>query len=730
MKLIAAILKTYLVVIIFGVMPGLLKGETICVFYNTEIPQHSFAANDIKSALELKSYSVQLINLTELSGGFSGKKIIIALASNSDVQTLMKSEGVLKPASLSEQAYALRTSTHPAKSYWVLGGDKNGTMYGGLQLAENIHFNGFDGIYNEEDSPYLKNRGVKFNIPLDFKAPTYFHSHGGTSHKLAIRNVWDMNFWITWFDEMARHRYNVLSLWHPHPFTSMINMEEEYPGIAINGVTGFDKNGDKVKVNNLTINEKVDFWQGVMQYGKDRGFDIYFCTWNIFLNTAEGLHGLTDLPDNQKTRDYLIACTKKFFETYQNLSGLGVTVGERMHGLNNNQKEEWAWNTYGRGILEYAKNNPERELVFIHRQHQGDVSDIIQYFQPLIDQPNVRFDLSFKYSKAHAHATTTPDYWERAKMERALSQHNLKSWLTVRNDDWYFLHWADPQFVRNYVKNIPEVDKYVNAFYIGADGWVFTKVFTNKDPYYEQRDMLSIQRTWFMQKLWGRISYNPSISDEFFKNHLALKFPQTNVGGLFEAWSDVSRSIQLANEQVTGTWNLDFKWWPEGWTSKDGFLSLEETRKVVPMNGSEMCSFEKTANGDCGNEISAFSTANEIEQLAKGALAVLENLNPASNKELQLTLENLHAMAYLSLYNANKFRAAIYLEKDNQKEALKFIGIASCFWKKYTNTMDELFIGVELQRNFDFINWHAHDKDALQDYLDLGGEGEPDCSAK
>ena len=64
-----------------------------------------------------------------------------------------------------------------------------------------------------------------------------------------------------------------------------------------------------------------------------------------------------------------------------------------------------------------------------------------------------------------------------ANMEKGLDEYNLISWLTVRNDDWYFLHWADPQFVRDYVNNFPEVDKYVNAFYIGADGWVFTKEF-------------------------------------------------------------------------------------------------------------------------------------------------------------------------------------------------------------------------------------------------------------
>ena len=76
----------------------------------------------------------------------------------------------------------------------------------------------------------------------------------------------------------------------------MLNMEDEYPGIAIQGVTGYDENGNHSQINNMTIDEKIEFWQKVMKYGKDRGFSTYFCTWNIFLSTAEGKHGLTDNP--------------------------------------------------------------------------------------------------------------------------------------------------------------------------------------------------------------------------------------------------------------------------------------------------------------------------------------------------------------------------------------------------------------------------------------------------
>jgi len=232
--------------------------------------------------------------------------------------------------------------------------------------------------------------------------------------------------------------------------------------------------------------------------------------------------------------------------------------------------------------------------------------------------------------------------------------------------------------------------------------------------------MLSIQRTWFLEKLWGRALYNPNVSDDFFKNHLTLKYPEVSSEDLFQAWTSASRALQLSNEQVSGTWKLDWQFWPEGWTAKHGeFLSLGDTRKVVPMLGSNLCSFENTARGNCKGTVSAFTTVDQIEKLSGETLSILKNLNPGSNKELELTLKNLEAMAYLGLYNAHKFRAAIYLEQENKKQALIEFAPAYGFWKNYTNIMDELFIGVQMQRNLDFQNWHSLDKDALFDYLDL-----------
>ncbi len=115
-------------------------GETVGVFYNSAIPQHVFAAGDIRAALEARKMTVEVKELSALSGNVTGKKIVIALASEPRASALFESQGVAAVENLGDQAYAMRTTTTPAMSYWVPGGDANGAMYGALQIAKNITF--------------------------------------------------------------------------------------------------------------------------------------------------------------------------------------------------------------------------------------------------------------------------------------------------------------------------------------------------------------------------------------------------------------------------------------------------------------------------------------------------------------------------------------------------------------------------------------------------------------
>ena len=55
----------------------------------------------------------------------------------------------------------------------VIGGDEAGAMYGGLDVAEAIRIGALAELKPGERKPHIEFRGIKFNIPLDARTPSY-----------------------------------------------------------------------------------------------------------------------------------------------------------------------------------------------------------------------------------------------------------------------------------------------------------------------------------------------------------------------------------------------------------------------------------------------------------------------------------------------------------------------------------------------------------------------------
>ncbi len=162
-------------------MPAIVCAETVGVFFDPAVEQIKFAAGDVKAALEKNKFTVEMLPVASLKTSYANKKVVIALASDAAVTAALAAQGGSKVAGLGEQAYGLRTTETPQKSYWALGGDVNGAMYGGLQIAENINFNQFTGSYDNEESPAILNRGIKLNLPFDKESMTYGRSKASGS---------------------------------------------------------------------------------------------------------------------------------------------------------------------------------------------------------------------------------------------------------------------------------------------------------------------------------------------------------------------------------------------------------------------------------------------------------------------------------------------------------------------------------------------------------------------
>ena len=604
---------------------------------------------------------------------------------------------------------------NPGDSRLTLRGvDHAGLTYGLLELAEQIRLYGVDHISTTTQSPAQLDRGVKFNISLDVRTPTYTEPSDAAQN--ALEQVWDRSFWFEYLDRLARQRYNLVSLWSLHPFPSMVRVPE-YPSVALDDVRkstvaweenyrlqaiGLDApeivNNYEV-LHRITIDDKIAFWREIMAYAKARHIKLYIVTWNIFVNGTDGKYGITDDITNPVTRDYFAKSVTAMFNTYPDLAGIGLTTGENMPGATFDEKEDWAFAAYGQGILDVARRNPDRQFTLIHRQHQTKARDIAQKFQPVIDAPNVNFLFSFKYAQAHVMSSTVQPF----KDDFIQDIPPQKTLWTLRNDDNYLFRWGGADFVREFIQNIP-ADVSAGMYY-GSDQWVWTREFLSTEPTTPRQ--LAFEKHWFHWLLWGRLAYQPDLDNQRLTALIQERFPALDAATLFSAWNDAAMIYPLTTGFHWGA--LDFQWYIEACQSQpgpagtpNGFHDINRFISLPPHPGTNTLSIPEFVATELSQKpptgVTPLQVSTELLRRSQSALHAANQIDPSGNPEIRQTLEDIRAQAYLGFYYGHKIRAATdlhflreTLEGHYQMSMAQNLNQAAYFWRLYTATADALY---------------------------------------
>lgn len=642
------------------------------------------------------------------------------------------------PGSLPGQAFSILPSKNGIK---ISAGDERGAMYGTLELAEHIR------LYRNlpdaaiEDRPFIEQRGIKMNIPLDARTPSYDDT--GDAALANTANVWDLEFWKAYLDSMALNRYNVLSLWNPHPFPSMIQ-QEAYEDVALDDVyittlepagienewgepqlvsTNVLQNLEKIKT--ITIEEKIRHWRAVFKHARQRGIDLYFFTWNICPNSVAkpvepfyrtysvpvwdeepGKYGVSHQINNPSTVDYMRDAISTFLHTYPEVTGIGITAGEHMpHNQEAHPVEGWLWETYGKGILDYKEGNQERRITLIHRIWNTDIGKIMEYWDTYPDD----FQFSLKYAKARLYATTKPPFAE--KQIAQMKAFGMRSWLNLRNDDIFVHQWGDPDYVREFLGNI-DIESTV-GYVMGSDGYVWGKDFTSKDP--DLIGRLEFDRHWYRFMLWGRLGYNPSLGREFWIRQLASKYQEVDAECLYEAWQAASRIIPQVNRFHWRDW--DHQWSVEGCMAHiGGFRDVFDFVENPTLQGSGLMNPRRYVEAVRQKRSDLKGTPPEVAarlesaaHFALGKMAILRS--EVTDKLLLETLSNIEGMSYLGLYYAAKIRAATELAwfqqtetEDHLKAAIAHAESGLEQWNAYARIGNSRYHDQHLARTKN-LNW-------------------------
>jgi hypothetical protein len=354
-------------------------------------------------------------------------------------------------------------------------------------------------------------------------------------------------------------------------------------------------------------------------------------------------------------------------------------------------KENWLFATYGQGVIDAARAEPRRKFRLIHREHESRAQDIVATFKPVIDQPNVEFVFSFKYAQAHALSSTTQTF-HHGYLESIGDQSTL--W-TLRNDDALLLRWAAPDFVREFVGNIPR--EKTRGFYYGADNWIPGRDFLARDPALKGR--LESDKHWLHTLLWGRIGYDPTLDDARIAALVGARFPGLDGATLLDAWQHASMIYPL----TTGFhWaDFDFQWYIEGCRSRPapaktptGFHSVDTFigQKVHP--GTDNIPIPAyvgaVLKGETPRGTTPYAVADALDAHVDAAEKALDELARATSAEARATIDDIRLMTHLGRYYAAKIRGATELalyratrKPDHQQRSLDHLGAAVEFATSY-----------------------------------------------
>ena len=643
------------------------------------------------------------------------------------------------------QSYSIRVRNEGGRRViTVRGADAVGAMYGGLDIAEAVRTGTLDSLKDAAQSPYIARRGIKFNIPLDLRTPSY--SDCSDAGQANIPEMWERAFWTAFLDAMARNRYNVLSLWSLHPFPSLVKVPE-FPEVALNDVWRTraklddtfsfagsdmvrpDMLADHEVVKRMTIDEKIGFWRWVMQHAADRGIQVYVFTWNVFTWGAEGKHGITNDLGNEITKKYFRASVREMVKTYPLLAGMGITAGEGMpERMDSKAKEAWLSATYAEGVRDALRDDPKREFGLIHRFHWTAQGDILDAFK---DYPGP-FEFSFKYSVAHMYSITKPPFIQPLLENLAPGR---KTWLTVRNDDIYTFRFGDPDYIREYVLNMPPSDK-IAGFYMGPDGYVWGRDFLERHPDSGPRPLV-IEKQWYAFMLLGRLAYDPSLPDSRFERMLAARHPQASSPHLFRALQSASQVMPLTTRFFWG--DIDLKWYPEASLShrrSKGYYTVRHFMEGITMPGSEVLCIRdwraRLTAREPMEQTTPLEIADALDGSASKTFASLDALREAAREdsELRKTVNDCEALAWLGRYYASKIRGASALalfdgngDTFEHEAALRHLGDALAHWKRYAAIRDAHYVPA-LYNRVGHVNVTALTEQVAAD-LDIGRSWKP-----
>jgi hypothetical protein len=615
--------------------------------------------------LELNSSARQVIYAVEKLKELEQTHALVFSDSSADITISTAIDTVnLKP-----EAYRIVSQNNKVE---ITGGDAVGLMYGLLEVKNQLKA-GATTIESKEESPNLMFRAIKFNLPWD----SYRRSPALDLHFETCR---DTIFWKSFLDMMVENRFNKLTLWNLHPFSYMVKTEKYPEGCS------------------LTDEELVEwqkFWTSLFRMAKDLGIETYLINWNIFVSPEfakahnvcdyciEGKHFVPQGDTSAVTKDFYRESIRDVINTYPDLTGLGITLGEGMGNMTAEARQEWILENYIQGM-----RMASRKAKFIYRvplsagTGSGGATSVEteKLTRSALDTLTC-FDgpinIELKFNWSHAYSTPTLVKVHGGKLNdvywNPMPTNYYLAWM-MRNEDFFMLRWGQTDFVRKHIAT--NVHPHVNGYYVGSETYIPAKDYITSLPGASYR--YAFERQWMYYKVMGRLLYNPNTPDEYFVNEFEQRFPKKGKK-LFEAQAKASKVPLVIASWQNATW--DFSLYSEGFLYSTR-IDDKKVQKLIPLTDMadknpmepaylSIADFLANEKNVPMGKISPFHLADSLEAICTLALYDVNRIKPGKNVDLLYEVSDIKAWANLGLYFSNKLRAAVEYKRFQTSNEIK-----------------------------------------------------------
>ncbi|TVX97575.1 hypothetical protein [Paenibacillus cremeus] len=626
---------------------------TVGITYREDSPQIVFAVERLVEALREIGENAEMVGKEQLltAGG-----IWIEESGLEAAKLFGELSGELQP-----EGFRIISAQREGRPLLVVAAlDEAGAMYGTLELAERLR--GCGSLSEVQEcvmNARFPFRAIKFNLPWS----TYRRNE---SFRLQIETIRDLGFWQRFLDRMAENRYNALTLWNLHPFPYMFRTAN-FP-LA----TPF---------SDEELAEWKRYWTALFRMAKDRGIETYLVNWNIFVSESfrehydgeaisdDTFYHYGDSYSTEQIKQYTRESITQLINEYPDLTGFGISLGERMNDMTPEDRQEWIKEVYFEGIRE-----ADRPVKFIHRApfsvDPSVTRDAIES-SDVFEGPvwvEVKFNWSHAYSSpklllTHGGSNGMEGYWNPPP-------RNYKITWMVRNEDFFTLRWAQPDFIREHIAENGQ--EYVGGYFVGSECFIPGKDYSHREGSPHVSWTYAFEKHWLYYMLWGRLLYDPSTPDRVFENELDRRYGSPTGNQLLKAYSAVCKMPMALASFYKFTW--DFTLYAEGFlsTGEDEFNNGQAFISLQDMLGRETfdpsyLSIRNYMNRVLqGESLEGYTTpvqlAERLEADAQRGLSLITGLSIKS-PTLECELCDIEAWAHLSLYFADKLRAGVSYER-------------------------------------------------------------------